>query len=107
MIKVIKKSPQNNFLYRCSKLDTLEGIADKFNLSKEEILLNNPLFSGVYEGCMLWLSGVGKHKVIVKPLQTLQDIATEHNTTTEKLIQINNLKSSRVFVGMQLYIDKE
>ena len=104
MIKILEKDKKDKFLYICQRDDTLESIMDKFNLTKEEFLYDNPLFSSVYEGCMLLISGIDRKKIIVKPLQTLFDIAKEYNMTVEDLISMNNLKSDKVFVGMQLII---
>lgn len=55
---------------------------------------------------MLLLSNISKRKITVEPLDSLETIATKYNTTPEKLVKLNNLKSTKVFVGMQLFVDE-
>ncbi len=105
MIKILEKTSNQNLLYTCIEGDTLESIANKFNITTADILRDNPLFSSVYAGCMLYLTGIGKKKIIVAPLQTLEMIANEHNISVQRIMELNELKSPRVFVGMQLLID--
>ncbi len=105
MIKILEKGIKSSLLYTCTADDTLESIASRFNITTTDILRDNPLFSSVYPGCMLYLTGIGKHRVIVAPMQTLEDIAREYNVTVESIMKSNNLQSKVVFVGMQLLID--
>ena len=105
MIEVLEKAKKDCILYTCVEGDTLNSIAQKFNLNVADIKRDNPLFSSVYAGCKLWLTGINKRKIIVEPLQSLYDIAVKYNTTVDSLIKINNLKSTSVFVGMQLLIE--
>ncbi len=106
MIKVIEQK-EKYLLYTVKENDSLEKIAANFGVSKEDILRNNPLFSSMYPGCVLCISGIGKKRIIVRPLQTLDDIAKEENVSKESIIKQNNLASENVFVGMVIYIDKE
>lgn len=106
MIKVLEKNNKKDLLYTCNTDDTLESVAQKFNITVSDILRDNPLFSSVYPGCMLYLTGLGRRKVIVAPLQNLDDIARENNVSVESIIKANNLHSKNVFVGMQLYIEE-
>ena len=105
MIKILEKEQTDNLLYTCVEGDTLNSIAEKFNITAEDIIRDNPLFSSVYPGCMLWLTDIGRRKIVVKPLQSLYDIASIYNVSVDKLIKLNNLKSTKIFVGMQLKID--
>lgn len=41
---------------------------------------------------------------VVKPLDTLQSIANYHNTTTEEIKAINNLKNEKLFIGQMLKV---
>lgn len=105
MIKILEKTSNSNLLYTCVEGDTLEGIANKFSITTADILRDNPLFSSVYAGCMLYLTGLGKKRIVVAPLQTLEMIANENNVTVQRIMELNGLKSPCVFVGMQLLID--
>lgn len=105
MIKILEKEQTDNLLYTCVEGDTLNSIAEKFNITTDDIIRDNPLFSSVYPGCMLWLTDIGRRKIVVKPLQSLYDIASIYNVSVDKLIKLNNLKSTKIFVGMQLKID--
>lgn len=107
MIEVLESKKQQNLLYSCKAEDTLDTIANKFGITTAEILRANPLFSSVYEGCMLYLKDIGKTRVTVAPLQTLEDVAKDNNVSVEAIMKTNNLRSRKVFVGMQLLIDKK
>ncbi len=105
MIKIVNQKNVNDFLYTCVSGDTLENIASRFGTSVVEIQKANPLLTSVYNGCMILLTNLGKTRVIVQPMQTLDDIAKQNNTTVESIKMLNNLKSDRLFVGMQLLIE--
>lgn len=107
MIEVLESKKPQELLYVCKGGDTLESIAQNFGLTTASILETNPLFSSVYEGCVLYLKGIGNHRVTVAPLQTLEEIAEENRVTVEDIMKTNNLRSRKVFVGMQLLINKK
>lgn len=107
MIEILEKKQKDNMLYTCVEGDTLESIAAKFGVSVADIMRDNPLFSSVYAGCVLYLTGLGKTRVFVKPLQTIDDVAEENGVSVESIMRLNGLTSRRVFVGMQLLIDKK
>ncbi len=95
------------WIYRLKVGDTLESVAQMFQVSVEELKQANPLFSNAYSGCVLLINGIGRKRVVVGPMQTLEDVARHYNTTKEEIVKLNNLKSDRVFVGMQLYIKEK
>lgn len=105
MIKVLGESRQDSILYVCAAGENLDSIARDFGISPAAIKRSNPLFSSVYPGCMLLLENTNKRQIVVGPLETLESIAVENNTTVEKIMKINNLKSSKIFVGMHLFLD--
>ena len=105
MIRILERRKLDSLLYRCVEGDTLENIATRFQISTEEIKRLNPLYSSVYPGCVLYLAGLGKRRVIVGPLETLYDIASKNNTTVDHVMRINNLSTEKVFVGMQILLD--
>ncbi len=105
MIRIVEQPKLDNLLYRCVEGDTLESIASRYQISTEEIKRLNPLYSSVYPGCVIYLTGLGRHRVFVGPLETLYDIANKNHTTVEHIMRINNLSTDKVFVGMQLLLD--
>ncbi len=107
MIKVLEQSTRENFLYTCVAGDTLDSIANRFGVTKADIMRDNPLFSSVYPGCVLYLTNLGKKRVVVAPLETLDDIAKNNGVSVESIMRANGLKTRKVFVGMQLLIDKK
>ena len=106
MIKIVE-SKANQVLYTSRIGDSLESIAMHFSVNVESILRDNPLFSTLYPGCVLLITGIGQKRVVVRPLQTLDEIAKENGVSKQNLMKRNNLTSEKVFVGMPLYIDKE
>ncbi len=107
MIKILEQKKLDEILYTCCEGDSIESIASKFGTSVQEIRQCNPLLTNIYAGCMILLKNLGKKRVTVEPLQTLEMIADTHNTTVSKLMKLNDLKSERVFVGMQLLVEDE
>lgn len=105
MIKILEQEKRNEILYTCGDGESLESIAHKFGTSVQEIRQNNPMLTNVYSGCMILLKDFGKKRVIVEPLQTLSMIAERNNMTVDRLKQLNGLKSEKIFVGMQLFIE--
>lgn len=106
MIKILEQKKLDEVLYTCGEGESLESVARKFGTSIQEIRQNNPLLVNVYEGCVILLKNLGKRRVTVEPLQTLYMIAEANNTTVETLMRLNELKSDKVFVGMQLFVDE-
>lgn len=105
MIKIMPRQKIDKMLYVCKLGDTLDSIARDFGTSPSNILASNPLFSSVYPGCVLLLQNICKKTVVVQPMETLSSIAARYNTTVQKIIELNDLKSEYVFVGMQLLIE--
>jgi len=103
MIKKIEEK-RDWLFYTCKDGDSLESVANLLHISKEEILKSNPMFSKIYAGCVLYICGLGKVRTVVAPLENLESIAQKYGTTVEKIKQDNNLKSDKVFVGMQLTV---
>ena len=102
MIEILEKKQSDNLLYTCVERDTLESIAAKFGVSVADIMRDNPLFSSVYAGCVLYLTGLGKTRVFVKPLQTIDDVAAENGVSVESIMRLNGLASQGKF-GASLY----
>lgn len=103
-MKIINCNTFNNVLVQVHKGDTIEGIAQTYNTNTHNILRNNPSID-LYEGEVVKIVRNTKNMHVVKPMESLNSIAVKYNTTTDKLIKINNLKSTRLFVGQMIEVD--
>ncbi len=89
------------FFYRVKIGDTISEIKRQFN--SDNIVRNNkdiPLFAG--EWLLVKVNDYKTH--IVKPAETLNQIADQNNITVEKLIEDNNLSNEKIFIGQRLKI---
>ncbi len=102
-MKILESDDKNFILQRLTKDDNLINLAQKFNVDICNIIRNNPNID-CYEGevVKIVLSKVKYH--IVKPMQTLEDIAQIYNTTAQNLMLCNKLISKRIFIGQTLKI---
>ena len=95
-IKILKEQ-----WYRINSEKTDYELAAKFN--SDNILRNNPninLFDG--EWIKFKVNNYTTH--IVRPAQTLAEIASQHSKTVEEIMKTNNLQSNKVFIGQRLKI---
>ena len=91
------------FKYRVQKCDDLKSICNKLNTSKENILRNNyniPLYAG--EWVEVITNDYFSH--VVKPAQTLEEIAKLYQTDVDSLIKQNNLATNKLYIGQTLKI---
>ncbi len=91
------------FYYRVKIDDTLDEIYSRFNTSKENVLRNNddiPLYPG--EWIRITQNDYITH--IVKPTETLEQIAIKYNIDILEIKQKNNLTSDKLFIGQILKI---
>jgi LysM repeat protein len=88
--------------------DTLDSIAKKFNVPKEEIMRVNKLQDDiVVEGMILDIpTGYEKEPIIheVKKGDTLFKISKKYGVPIEEIMKINNLTDKRLKVGQRLII---
>lgn len=89
-------------IIRVSDDDTLETISNKYNIPVSILKKYNEVDS-VEEGDRLIIPFDVKVLHIVKPLQTLNDIAILYNTNPQKIKEDNNITQA-LFVGQQLLI---
>lgn len=99
--------------YTVKSGDTLFGIANKFNLSVEELKnINNLKSNNLSIGQKLLVSGTLKEDnsdfdiYIVKSGDSLWSIANKYGTTVDKLKDINKLNSNLLSIGMKLLVPK-
>lgn len=103
-MKIINCNTFDRVLVLVKKGDTLQEIAQCYNTHTHNIIRNNPNIE-LYEGEMVIIVRNNKKTHIVKPMQSLKSIALQHQTTVDNLIKINNLKSTRLFVGQMLMLE--
>lgn len=94
------------FDYRVMRGDSVESICEKFNTCKENILRNNPNLS-LYAGEWIRIKVNDFVMHIVKPTETINDIARFHGVLKEKIINDNALSSEKLFIGQALKIYKQ
>lgn len=85
--------------------DTIYSIAQKYNISFEDLKKLNQLTSNnIKVGTLLIIPANNDIIHSVKNGDTLWSIANEYNTTVEKIKEINNLKSNDLYLDQQLLI---
>ena len=88
-------------IYRVCDDETIEDIANKYNIEPEIIYeFNNT--QKVEKGDLLFIPKKNLAIHIVMPGDTLESIAKKYNVTIEKILSNNNITS--LFVGLKLYI---
>ena len=103
-MEIINCNTFNNILVQVHKGDTMQSIAQTYNTNICNILRNNQSID-LYEGEVIKIIRNHKKTHIVKPMETLNSIANRYNTTSDKLVKINNLQSTRLFIGQMLQIE--
>lgn len=93
------------FYYRVNLGDTIPTLCQKFNTSKENILRNNNQID-LYAGEWIYIKQNDYILHIVKPMETLNDVAKKHNVEMQKISKDNNLISTKLFIGQELKIYK-
>ena len=82
----------------------LSTIMQQYSIPANAIIRNNANID-FYEGEVVKIIHKSNRCHIVKPMENLSTIAKKYNTSIEQLIKINNLKSSRLFIGQNLIIE--
>ena len=96
----IKKYIPKQLIYRVQTGETKESIADKFNaLPSEIVCLTSP---EICEGAFVEIKKSFENLYVVKPLDSLDQIATKFKVSVNTIVESNNLKDKRLFVGQRL-----
>lgn len=103
-MKLINCNNANNMFVRVENGDNLTDILSRYQVKPSSIIRNNNTID-LYEGEIIKIICKRATEHIVKPAETLQSIAKLYNKNVDELVQINNLSSSRVFVGQRIIID--
>ena len=101
-MELIECGKQNIVWYQVLKGDTLDMILTKFS-NKSKVVRNNPNID-LYEGEMIKIEINNNTNHIVKPMETLTKIANKYDKNIEDLIKLNNLKTTKLFIGQILKI---
>jgi LysM repeat protein len=108
-------TPASPVVYTVAAGDNLSGIAAQFNVTWQEVAAANniPAPYTIYRGQKLVIPGVqptpeptaAVRKHVVQPGETLLGIAVQYDTTTEAIMQANNLSDANFLrVGQELVI---
>lgn len=99
----MKKLQVNSILFRVREGDTLEDIADIFNVTKDYILKNNHMENEKLErGDVIFIPKTNVKIHIVQPLESTSSIAQKYNIDENLLKTFNNITS--VFIGQKILI---
>ena len=91
------------FKYRVEQNDEINTLCKRFNTSKENIIRNNkeiPLYAGE------WIEVIRNDYIthIVKPTETLEDLATTYNVSAESIKAKNGLDNEKLYIGQLIKI---
>lgn len=92
-----------DFLYRVQIGDDLKLICARFNTCKENIVRNNEDLD-LYAGEWICVKRNDFITYIVKPAETIKEIAEKMGVSVEKIKKDNNLLSEKLFIGQMLKI---
>lgn len=103
-MKVLNDDSKLDIIYFVKASDTLSSIANKFCVSVISLRRDNNLNNNeeVEEGDILWIRQKNAFCHIVKPVETLKDIAAQYGVTEEYIKKTNGIES--IFIGQKLFI---
>lgn len=99
----MKVKQAQNFFYRIDKTETENTLCVALNTCKQGISRNNSSLK-YYVGEWIEINTNDFAVHYVKPTETLTEIAKMYNTTIEKLMTDNGLKTDKLFIGQSLKI---
>ena len=98
-------SLEKSFIYRVQQGDTLKSIYKTFNTSPENVTRNNNDIP-IYAGEVICIKTNNYITHVVKPTETIEDIANLYKTEKSEIIKQNNLQTSKLFIGQIIKIFK-
>ncbi len=102
-MEIVKCEGVEYCLYRVQKDDDIESISRKFLILPTSIVRNNPSVE-LYDGEVVKILKKRDIEHIVKPMETLTQIANKYDVSEDVLIKLNSLTSKRLFIGQRLII---
>jgi len=96
MIRLIEKNLTKSVLHRVQEGESIDSICMKYNTTRHRLMLDNPYFTSLYVGCLLYIGNCNKKVYIVKPTDTIKSIAKKLDFSEDKLIK---LVGPQVFIG--------
>lgn len=94
----------DKFFYRVQQSDTLFSLCERFNTCIENIERNNKDID-LYPGEVVFIK-MNEFKVhIVKPTETLKNIAEKYGKSEQDIVLANNLSDNKLFIGQRLKIN--
>lgn len=97
-------SADNNLYYVVKSGDTLYGIANKYDITVDELKKANNLSSNILSIGQKLIIPKSSKTYIVKKGDSLYSIARKNNMTVDDLITLNNLNSTLLSIGQELKI---
>lgn len=91
-----------NLFYRVKGGDTLLSVSAKFTIPASVIIADNNLKSEIAEGDILYLRKTEGRVYLVKPSDTISEIAKSFNVKEEEILEKN--KIPYVFAGETIII---
>ena len=95
----IKRYLPSIIYYRVKAEENINQIAKTFNISTLNVKTNGV---DIEEGDFVEIRNAFENVHVVKPLETLKQIADMHNLTEDYIMKINSLKSKILFVGQRI-----
>ena len=96
----------DRFYYRVKNGDALDKIAQKYGVNVADITRNNTEIP-IYAGEIVRIDTSKSVLHIVKPAETIEQIAKHYNMSEEDLKSINSLTSTRLYIGQELKIKRD
>jgi len=92
--------------YRVRKNETFENIAKKFGLESDSIILCNFIKKKINlrAGTILLIPNQDGRIISVNSNDSIQKIANRYGASWEKIVDVNNLTSSKLEIGQKLFI---
>lgn len=85
-----------------SENDTFESLSNHYGVPVDYIKSLNG--TEIYEGKVIYIAQTNLKSYVVKPFDTLQNLAKKHQTSVEDIKFKNSLRNDFVFVGQKLYL---
>lgn len=104
MIRLIENNLTDSVLHRVKEGESIESICLKYNTTRHRLMLDNPDFSSLYAGCMLYISNRNKKIYVVQPTDTVSSIIKKLGLKESKSQELSN---SQVFIGQIIEYDDQ